>query len=72
MAKADTTQIVDSLNSLAQQLVNTFISVNVARLKADVFSAAYAAHIRAGALPEEARSLARSTAEYMYSLVEPK
>lgn len=73
---ADKTQIVQlvlqGVNSLAQLAIATYTSVSVARLKADVFSAAYAAHIRIGVLPEEARSIARSTAEYMYGLVESK
>jgi len=74
--KADKPQIVQlilqAVNTLADSMLASYTSVSVARLKADVFSAAYAAHIQSGALPEEARSIARATADYMYGLVESK
>ena len=75
--KADkTTQIVErvlqGLNFLTDVILDRYTSVNVARLKAEVFSTAYAAHVQSGAVPEEARSVARATAEYMYQLVEAK
>lgn len=64
--------ILQGFNSVTQIVINAYTSASVARLKADVFAAAYAAHIRSGALPEEARTLARSASEYMYSLVQDK
>jgi len=74
MAKSDKTEtvverVIVGLNSLAESFVAVYTSVNVARMKADVFSAAYAAHIRNGQLPEEAASLALKAAHTMYSTV---
>lgn len=67
--KTDMTQLIsmalEGLNSLA----NVYVSVSVARLKADVYAAAYAAHISQGKLPEEAMSLALRAAEAMHSTV---
>lgn len=58
------------LQDTVQAILSTHISVSLARMRADAFCAAYAAHVRCGALPEEARSLAKAAVMSMSSLVQ--
>lgn len=72
--KTDKTQLVElvlsGVNTIVERILRSYVSVNVARLKADVFASAYSAHLVRGQLPEEARSSALATAEFMAKTVE--
>lgn len=74
MATKDNTASIqlflEGVNTLFQTLMAGYTSVAVARMKATVYASAYAAHIRSGALPEEARSLAATASQSMYNLVQ--
>jgi hypothetical protein len=64
--------VLQQVDVQVQAMIDTYTSVSAARIMGEVFAASYAAHIRNGALPEEARSVARTAAEFMYGLVQGK